>query len=212
MPVIPLPGKVFVRPHKQDRSGSFLLPDAYKSKHVDVGVIEAIGPDQVFLEPGDVVAFLPWQAETLYLENPYASFDDSVYVLADDQIEAIIETEGDSFRILPTLDRVLVLPDAPKAERIFLPFASRSIEAIVRADRHGLLTLPHNAASTPSTGTLLSCGPLVRDLSPTQRVLFAPGDPILNNLSRSREHGTELEVNGKKFFIFREGEIFATLH
>ncbi len=87
--------------------------------------------------------------------------------------------------VKPLADRVLVLPDAAEEKTI------------------GGIIIPDTAKEKPVRGEVVAAGNGTKDDPMTVKV----GDKVLYG----KYAGTELEVDGKKYLIMRQSDIFAVV-
>ncbi len=87
--------------------------------------------------------------------------------------------------VKPLADRVLVLPDAAEEKTI------------------GGIIIPDTAKEKPVRGEVVAAGNGTKDDPMTVKV----GDKVLYG----KYAGTELEVEGKKYLIMRQSDIFAVV-
>ncbi len=87
--------------------------------------------------------------------------------------------------VKPLADRVLVLPDAAEEKTI------------------GGIIIPDTAKEKPVRGEIVAAGNGTKDDPMTVKV----GDKVLYG----KYAGTELEVEGKKYLIMRQSDIFAVV-
>ncbi len=87
--------------------------------------------------------------------------------------------------VKPLADRVLVLPDAAEEKTI------------------GGIIIPDTAKEKPVRGEIVAVGNGTKDDPMTVKV----GDKVLYG----KYAGTELEVEGKKYLIMRQSDIFAVV-
>jgi co-chaperonin GroES (HSP10) len=98
--VRPRQGYLFVEPVYEDNASPFILiPDTSVEKHSASGWIVAVSGGDDGLNAGDFVIFQPWKAIVVPLgEGASIYYKEQLYVLAEGDIEAVLEWEWDNAR------------------------------------------------------------------------------------------------------------------